>query len=139
MTAATLGGSLLDAHAHACAGPWLAVDLPLPADRAGALAHAGEAKALARVHIGPLLHAYAVVRDRELPVGGLIGHGDAHGVRVGMPHRVAHGLLRDAQQLVLVLRTQAGRHATAFERAGDTAGHRGAIGELPQRDLQSRA
>jgi len=112
--------------------------MPLPTDRAGALSHAGEAKALARVHIGLLVHPYAVVRDRELPVGGLIGHGDAHDVRMGMPHRVAHGLLRDAQQLVLVLRTQAGRRATAFERAGDAAGHGGAIGELAQRDLESR-
>jgi len=75
------------------------------------LSHAGEAKALSRVHIGPLVHPYAVVGDRELPVGGLIGHGDAHEVRVGVPHRVAHGLLRDAQQLVLVFRAQAGRDA----------------------------
>ena len=72
-------------------------------------------------------------------MGGLIGHGDAHRVWAGMPHRIAHGLLRDAQQLVLVLRTQAGRDAAAFEGAGDAAGHRGAIGELPQRDLESRA
>src|SRR5439155_3372036 len=113
--------------------------LPISADRAGALAHAGEAKALTRVHIGSLQQPYAVVRDRELPVGGLIGHGDAHRLRAGMPHRIAHGLLRDAQQLVLVLRTQARRGAAAFEGAGDAAGHRGAVGELPERDLQSRA
>ena len=49
---------------------------------------------------------------------GIVGHVDAHQVRAGVAHRIAHRFLRDAQQLVFVLR--------AFEdpRGGQRLGFR---------------
>src|SRR5690348_6217399 len=56
-----------------------------------------------------------------------------------MPHRVADRFLRNAQQLVLVLGLEPGDDARTLERAAHSPGYGGALGQLTQRQLQSRA
>src|SRR6516165_4221752 len=133
------GGALREAHADTRAAAGLAPDIPVTADGAGALTHAGETKPLLRRELRTMLHAGTVIGHGEFPVPGLIGHGDAHGLRPRMAHRIADRFLRNAQQLVLMLGLQSGLDATAFEGATHATGYGGALGELPQRELQSRA
>src|SRR5579875_712195 len=121
----------LDGDARALAGT--ALDLELPADRARALAHARQAEAQLRGALGPLLHAAAVVRDGEQPVAGLAGERDADVARPRVAHGIAHGLLRDAQQLVVMLRRKTRLQLLALERAGDEARHVRPLGELTER------
>ncbi len=70
---------------------------------------------------------------------GLVHHGDLHRARVRVADGVAHRFLGNAQQLVLMLGLQSGRHADTFEGAGHATGHRRALGELLQRQFQPGA
>src|SRR5579885_2803229 len=68
----------------------------------------------------------------------LVRHRDADDIRPRMADRIAHLLLRDTQQLMLMLGLQARRDAASFEAAGHPARDGGALGKLPQRQLQPR-
>src|SRR5579884_2708449 len=111
----------LDGDARAFAGT--ALDLQFSADRARALTHAREAEPLLCGALGPLLHPAAVIGDGEEPVARLAREGDADVPRPRVADGVAHRFLRDAQQLMIVLRGQPGFQLLALERAGDESRH----------------
>jgi hypothetical protein len=58
---------------------------------------------------------------------------------MAMAHGIADRLLGDAQQGVLVLGGQTGGGSAALEAALGASGHRGALGQLAQRQLQAAA
>ena len=63
------------------------------------------------------VHALAIIRHGQQPVRGLADQADAHMLRMPVAHGIADGLLRDAQQRMLMLRRQAGRRRATLEAA----------------------
>src|SRR5262245_52007500 len=109
-----------DAHADARALAGMRFERPMATDGLGALAHVLQPEACGLAALRTV-HAAPVVLDGELPVRGLFLQQNVHMRRMSVPHGVAHRLLRNAQEGMLMLRRQAGRNRATVEFRSDTA------------------